>query len=135
MMEGVNLALKTPRTTHSSQPPHHVVPPILVDCFWSLCALNSPLVSTLASPSSKNSWESPYHLTGRFLAHQRWSPPLQVKMFAEVSAASNIWTLACTLYELFANHPFFHMFSGDANEVLADIVALYGKLSERWWRV
>ncbi len=50
-----------------------------------------------------------------------------------VALSADIWSLACTLYELFSNHHLIESPSADQDEVLEDMVRALGKLPDRWW--
>lgn len=49
------------------------------------------------------------------------------------SAASDIWGLACTIFEIRAGFPLFDPFFGDTQEVNIQTVEMLGKLPEPWW--
>jgi serine/threonine-protein kinase SRPK3 len=54
--------------------------------------------------------------------------------FAEqISSPSDIWSLACTMFEICAGFPLFETFLGGYDEALTEIVATFGKLPEPWW--
>jgi serine/threonine-protein kinase SRPK3 len=48
---------------------------------------------------------------------------------------ADVWTLACTVFELFGSRSLFMTIWGDLNEVIVDIVAVLGRLPEQRWRV
>ncbi|KAI9841135.1 MAG: hypothetical protein M1837_000979 [Sclerophora amabilis] len=50
-----------------------------------------------------------------------------------VGMASDIWALACTLYEIRTGLALFQMFFGDADEVIQQIVQVLGRLPDPWW--
>ena len=49
------------------------------------------------------------------------------------SLASDIWGLACTIFEIRAGRSLFSSFFGDHSEVMADNVCTLGKMPEPWW--
>ncbi|RDL32476.1 uncharacterized protein BP5553_08932 [Venustampulla echinocandica] len=50
-----------------------------------------------------------------------------------VGIASDIWALACTIYELRSMSRLCETWDGDDDEVILQIVRLLGKLPEPWW--
>ena len=52
-----------------------------------------------------------------------------------VSTASDIWGLACTIFEIRAGFPLFDSFVTSRASVLRNIVLTLGKLPEPWWSV
>lgn len=46
---------------------------------------------------------------------------------------SDVWALACTIFEIRAGFPLFEAFLGGDDEILKEIVATLGKLPEPWW--
>lgn len=51
------------------------------------------------------------------------------------SSQSDIWALACTIFEIRAGCPLFENFIGTYDdEVLPQIVTMLGKMPEPWWR-
>ncbi|CAK3998086.1 CMGC SRPK kinase [Lecanosticta acicola] len=46
---------------------------------------------------------------------------------------SEIWALACLLFEIRAGNPFFTSIMGGADEILQQMVQQKGKLPEPWW--
>ncbi|KAJ5507473.1 kinase domain-containing protein [Penicillium freii] len=49
------------------------------------------------------------------------------------SQASDVWTLACTLYEILGERPLFESFMPDQDHVIAEMVSTLGHLPKRWW--
>ncbi|KUM58295.1 hypothetical protein ACN42_g8854 [Penicillium freii] len=49
------------------------------------------------------------------------------------SQASDVWTLACTLYEILGERPLFEGFMPDQDHVIAEMVSTLGHLPKRWW--
>ncbi|PGH03223.1 CMGC/SRPK protein kinase [Helicocarpus griseus UAMH5409] len=77
--------------------------------------------------------------TEQFTAH---TPPLLTPpeaFFAEpgvdepLSFPADIWTLACTIWELFGSGPPFQAFPATLDEVTIEHVEMLGKLPEQWW--
>lgn len=50
-----------------------------------------------------------------------------------VGPSSDIWALACVLYNLLGNHKLFKSYDGVRDEVLVEMVRTFGKLPDRWW--
>lgn len=49
------------------------------------------------------------------------------------SAASDVWALACVIFELRAGYPLFEDYGGSKETVIKEIVQSLGKLPEPWW--
>jgi serine/threonine-protein kinase SRPK3 len=49
------------------------------------------------------------------------------------SLASDIWGLACTIFEIRAGRPLFNTYFGAHSDVMRDNVLTLGKLPEPWW--
>lgn len=50
-----------------------------------------------------------------------------------LSFASDIWTLACTIWEIFGQRPLFETFFPTIDRVTAEQVEVLGKLPPEWW--
>ncbi|KAF3395721.1 hypothetical protein F1880_006739 [Penicillium rolfsii] len=50
-----------------------------------------------------------------------------------ISFPSDIWTLACALWDLFAWYPLFKSYSSKEKSITAEQVAVLGKLPPGWW--
>ncbi|EEP77520.1 predicted protein [Uncinocarpus reesii 1704] len=80
-------------------------------------------------------------VTPQFAAH---TPPLLApseSCFAEpgeldesLSFSADIWTLACTIWDIFGSRPPFEAFPVTLDEVTIEHVEMLGKLPDRWWR-
>lgn len=46
---------------------------------------------------------------------------------------ADIWTLGVSLYEVLGERTLLETFSGDRDDVIADMVSTCGKLPDRWW--
>lgn len=77
--------------------------------------------------------------TKQFVAH---TPPLVAppeSFFAEsladepLSFPGDIWTLACTIWEIFGSNPPFEAFPATVDGVTIEHVEMLGKLPDRWW--
>ena len=51
----------------------------------------------------------------------------------KIGPPSDIWALACAIFQIRAGSPLFDAFLGGDDEVLKEIVATLGKLPELWW--
>lgn len=51
----------------------------------------------------------------------------------KASVYSDVWALACTIFEIRAGERLFEVFFPDRDDALLEIVQLLGKLPERWW--
>lgn len=51
-----------------------------------------------------------------------------------VSPASEIWSLACLLFEIRAGNPLFTSIIGGRDEIIQQMVQMEGKLPEPWWQ-
>jgi serine/threonine protein kinase len=47
---------------------------------------------------------------------------------------SEIWALACVLFEVRAGNPLFTSIMGGADEIIQQMVQMKGKLPDRWWK-
>lgn len=47
---------------------------------------------------------------------------------------ADVWSLACTTYEILGNQKLFESFLGDRIDVIVDMVKAFGKFPERWWK-
>lgn len=52
---------------------------------------------------------------------------------AQYNQHSEIWALACLLFEIRAGNPLFTSIMGGADEVIQQMVQMIGKLPEPWW--
>ena len=50
-----------------------------------------------------------------------------------IGSPSDIWALACRIFQIRAGFPLFEAFLGGDDEVLKEIMATRGKLLEPWW--
>ncbi|GAB1210544.1 hypothetical protein APSETT445_009339 [Aspergillus pseudonomiae] len=50
-----------------------------------------------------------------------------------LSFSGDIWTLACTVWDIFGERPPFEAFPATLDEVTIEHVEMLGKLPERWW--
>lgn len=57
----------------------------------------------------------------------------EARFESRISLASDIWALACTIFEIRAGFPLFESFLGDEAEVLKQMVQMLGKLPGPWW--
>lgn len=51
-----------------------------------------------------------------------------------LSFASDIWTLACTIWEIFGQRPLFEAFYPTADRVTAEQIEVIGILPPEWWK-
>jgi serine/threonine-protein kinase SRPK3 len=57
----------------------------------------------------------------------------EARFDGKMDMSSDIWALACTIFEIRAGFPLFEVFIGGPDEILKEIVATLGKLPEPWW--
>ncbi|KAF8962533.1 kinase-like domain-containing protein [Flammula alnicola] len=57
----------------------------------------------------------------------------EARFEGRISMPSDVWALACTIFEIRAGSPLFEAFLGGNDEILKEIVATLGKLPEPWW--
>jgi serine/threonine-protein kinase SRPK3 len=59
--------------------------------------------------------------------------PPEVFFDQKLCQASDIWTLGCTLYEIFGERPLFEGFMPDEDHVIAEMISTLGPLPKNWW--
>ncbi|RDB29753.1 Serine/threonine-protein kinase SRPK [Hypsizygus marmoreus] len=57
----------------------------------------------------------------------------EARFEGRIGAPSDVWALACTIFQIRAGFPLFEAFLGGDDEILKEIVATLGKLPEPWW--
>ncbi|KAG5649973.1 hypothetical protein H0H81_001274, partial [Sphagnurus paluster] len=57
----------------------------------------------------------------------------EARFEGRIDMSSDIWALACTIFEIRAGFPLFEAFLGGPDEILKEVVATLGKLPEPWW--
>ncbi|KAF5383682.1 hypothetical protein D9615_003640 [Tricholomella constricta] len=57
----------------------------------------------------------------------------EARFEGRIGLPSDVWALACTIFQIRAGFPLFEAFLGGNDEVLKEIVATLGKLPEPWW--
>ncbi|KAJ3506819.1 hypothetical protein NLJ89_g6654 [Agrocybe chaxingu] len=57
----------------------------------------------------------------------------EARFEGRIGLPSDVWSLACTLFQIRGGSPLFEAFLGGDEEVLKEIVATLGKLPEPWW--
>ena len=62
-----------------------------------------------------------------------WFAAPEVFFRDPVGPPSDIWALACLLYNVFGNENLFPSFFGDQDEVLSEMICTFGKFPDRWW--
>ncbi|RAH82855.1 kinase-like protein [Aspergillus japonicus CBS 114.51] len=63
-----------------------------------------------------------------------WFGPPEARFSDEpLSFASDIWTLACTIWEILGQRPLFETFFPSPDRVTAEQVEVLGKLPDEWW--
>ncbi|TQV94331.1 hypothetical protein V2A60_002633 [Cordyceps javanica] len=50
-----------------------------------------------------------------------------------ITLAADIWTLGVSLYEVLGERCLFETFSGDRDDIMADIISTLGRPPSRWW--
>lgn len=78
-----------------------------------------------------------HRLTSLYLEHALIVPApgvgLRQAEKQPISFAADMWTLGCTIYELFAQGSLFEGFAPDEDDVFAENVSALGKPPESWW--
>ncbi|KAL9123858.1 MAG: hypothetical protein Q9217_006753 [Psora testacea] len=59
--------------------------------------------------------------------------PPETFFHAKLGPPADIWTLACTLYEILGERPLFEAFIPNKDDLLAEMVSTLGKLPSQWW--
>ena len=72
----------------------------------------------------------PKHLRPSTVTH--YTPP-EMRFEGRVDFASDIWMLACAIYEIRAGHSLFDSFLRSDSVVTMEMVSALGKLPEPWW--
>ncbi|KAF3490905.1 CMGC/SRPK protein kinase [Arthroderma uncinatum] len=79
--------------------------------------------------------------TQQFIAHTPLLLAPPESLFAEpgnlddpLSFPGDIWTLACTIWDVFGSSPPFEAFPATLDDVVTEHVEMLGKLPDRWWR-
>ena len=62
-----------------------------------------------------------------------WFAAPEVLFRDPVGPPSDIWALACLLYNVFGNESLFESFYGDRDEILVGMTYTFGRLPNRWW--
>ncbi|KAI0785254.1 kinase-like domain-containing protein [Abortiporus biennis] len=57
----------------------------------------------------------------------------EARFESRISLSSDIWALACTVFEIRAGSPLFEPFLGSEVDILRQTVQMLGKLPEPWW--
>ncbi|KAG6864085.1 hypothetical protein C0991_000262, partial [Blastosporella zonata] len=63
-----------------------------------------------------------------------YQPP-ESRFDGRINMSSDIWALACTIFQIRAGFPLFESFFGTDDDVLKEMVATLGKLPETWWHL
>lgn len=53
---------------------------------------------------------------------------------SKLGPSSEVWSLACVLFEIRAGNPLFTSIMGSQDEIVQQMVQMKGKLPEQWWR-
>ena len=72
----------------------------------------------------------PHHLRPTTVTH--YTPP-EMRFEGRVDFASDIWMLACAIYEIRAGHSLFDSFLRSDSVVTMEMVSALGKLPDPWW--
>lgn len=51
-----------------------------------------------------------------------------------IGLPADIWTFACTIFDIFGTRPLFGAFMADKDSVLIEMISALGMLPDRWWR-
>ncbi|PWY93733.1 hypothetical protein BO94DRAFT_583103 [Aspergillus sclerotioniger CBS 115572] len=80
-------------------------------------------------------------VTQQFTAHTPLLIAPPESRFAEpggadkpLSFSGDMWTLACTIWDIFGDRPPFEAFPATLDEVTIEHVEMLGRLPERWWK-
>uniref|UniRef100_A0A0W0G6R6 non-specific serine/threonine protein kinase n=1 Tax=Moniliophthora roreri TaxID=221103 RepID=A0A0W0G6R6_MONRR len=57
----------------------------------------------------------------------------EARFESRIDTASDVWALACTIFEMRAGFPLFESFLGSDDHVLKETVQMLGKLPDPWW--
>ena len=57
----------------------------------------------------------------------------EARFESKISRASDIWALACAIFEIRAGFPLFDPFLGSEADILKQTVQMLGKMPEPWW--
>ena len=115
------------------------VPPEVVVPIW--LGLGSDEITVADSPILLADFGEAFNpqATKQFTAHTPLllAPPeaifIEPGVDEPLSFPADIWTLACTIWELFGSGPPFQAFPATPDEVTIEHVEMLGKLPERWW--
>lgn len=59
--------------------------------------------------------------------------PPETLFLEKLGPSSDIWTLACTLFEILGERGLFEAFIPNESDLIAEMVSTLGKLPTRWW--
>ena len=60
-------------------------------------------------------------------------PPEAIFEKSQLGFPADVWTLACSIYEIMGERPLFEGFMPDRDDVLAEMVSALGPLPKPWW--
>lgn len=60
-------------------------------------------------------------------------PPEATLAKDAIGPPADVWSLACSLYDIMGERPLFEGFMPDADAIIAEMVSALGKLPEPWW--
>ena len=60
-------------------------------------------------------------------------PPEAIFAKSQLGSPADIWTLACSIYEIMGERPLFEGFMPDRDDIAAEMVSCLGPLPRPWW--
>lgn len=133
--------IKEPVVREDGAPLDPGVPPELVVSIWlgKDCDQITPADASIMIADFGEAFEP--SKTRRYAAHAPLLIAPPESRFADagdldepLSFPSDIWTLACTIWEIFGCGPPFESLAPSLDDVTIQHVDMLGKLPERWWR-
>lgn len=106
----------------------------LADCAISLADFGEAYIATTQGSSSQREQQQQKTPPPECHTPQRLRPPEARFAPSELGPASDIWTLACAIFEIAGANPlFFGSFFLTADSVTEDWVDALGRLPDEWW--
>lgn len=111
---------------NGSEVPKCCVPPAMIFQSSEDIALAQILISDFGESFFQNEERTELHTPILLTAPE-------IFFHERASQASDVWTLACTLYEILGESPIFEGFMPDHDHAIAEMVSTLGRLPKRWW--